>query len=236
MRILLCDDDPAQIALLEHHCRLWARQRSVSLTTACFHNAEAFLFAWQEDKAADALLLDIEMPGLNGMELAHRLRQAGEDVPIVFVTGYVDYMAEGYEVAALQYLLKPVRQEKLFACLDRALRTAKERPPLLVPCGEEVIRLRQEEILALEAFAHTVQIAATTGTWTTAGGIGRWEGQLDADAFVRPHRSYLVGLRHVRRIGREDLTLDDGRTIPVSRRRWDAVNRAFIRYHGGSEQ
>lgn len=236
MRITLCDDDPAQTALLEAHCRQWARQRGVSLSTACYHSAEAFLFAWEGDKTADALLLDIEMPGVNGMELARRLRQEQEDLPIVFVTGYPDYMAEGYEVSALQYLLKPIQQEKLFACLDRALRAAKTSPPLLVPCGEEVVRLRQEEILFLEAFAHTVQVVATGGTWTTAGGIGRWETQLDADSFVRPHRSYLVGLRHVRRIGRDDLTLDDGRTIPLSRRRWEAVNRAFIRYHGGSER
>lgn len=79
-----------------------------------------FFFCYAEDKSFDLLLLDVEMPGTDGVTLAKTVRQENEAVQIVFITGYSDYIAEGYDVAALHYLVKPVSREKLFAVLDRA--------------------------------------------------------------------------------------------------------------------
>ena len=119
MRVAICDDEQVQLELLEKYLSEWGKERSILIETSLFLSGESFLFSWAEDKAYDLLILDIEMGKINGMELAGKLRRQDEELPILFITGYDSYMAQGYEVSALHYLLKPVQKEKLFAVLDR---------------------------------------------------------------------------------------------------------------------
>ena len=118
--IALCDDTPEDIQLILAIVQRWAAARGTEIQTQTFSSAENFLFHYAEDKQYDILLLDVEMGEMDGVSLAKRLRQAKDPVQIVFITGYSDYIAEGYEVSALHYLMKPVREEKLMDVLDRA--------------------------------------------------------------------------------------------------------------------
>ena len=120
VKICICDDSSEERASINALVREWARQSGTDVSVSEFPTAEAFLFEY-EDLVPDIVLLDIEMPGMNGVELAKRLRKGNKLIQIVFITGFSDYIAEGYEVAALHYLLKPVLPEKLFSTLDRAL-------------------------------------------------------------------------------------------------------------------
>ena len=88
---------------------------------ATFPSAEAFLFAYEESEPFDILFLDVEMPGLSGISLAKKIRQTDENIQLVFVTGYSDYIAEGYDVSALHYLIKPVQEKKLSDVLQKAI-------------------------------------------------------------------------------------------------------------------
>ena len=120
VKICICDDSSEERAFINVLVREWSRQTGTDVSVSEFPTAEAFLFEY-EDLVPDVLLLDIEMPGMNGVELAKRLREGNKLIQIVFITGFSDYIAEGYEVAALHYLLKPVSPQKLFSTLDRAL-------------------------------------------------------------------------------------------------------------------
>ena len=119
MRIAICDDEEVQRLLLQRYVQEWALDSKVEVETRLFASGESFWFAWEDDRAYDLLVFDIEMGQLSGMELAAEIRRKDEDIPILFVTGYDSYMAQGFEVAALHYLLKPLRREKLFAVLDK---------------------------------------------------------------------------------------------------------------------
>lgn len=144
LRFMICDDEPLQLSLLETYVREWAAEKKMEIRTDRFQNAEQLLFAWEEG-AADIVLLDIDMPGMDGISLARRLRHKGAGVQILFVTGFADYALEGYEVEAVSYLIKPVEKGKLFACLDRAWeRCGQEEPVLLVetPWGAARVKLR----------------------------------------------------------------------------------------------
>ena len=112
-RAAVCDDSAADADYVRGIVAHWAEQRGVALECRTFSSAEQFLFCYAEDKNFDLLLLDVEMPGADGVTLAKMVRQENEAVQIVFITGYSDYIAEGYDVAALHYLMKPVRPEKL---------------------------------------------------------------------------------------------------------------------------
>jgi DNA-binding LytR/AlgR family response regulator len=234
MKIAICDDDKTQREYLAALVREWAKRSNKTLMLEIFENAQAFLFSWSADQSYDALLLDIQMPGLNGMELARKIRECDELLAIIFITGFSDYMDEGYEVSALHYLMKPVKEEKLFAVLDRASKkVTKQMKTLLIEQDGEMIRVNQEDIISLEAFAHTIDVTTAEQHYQVKSSIDQLDRQLDPKLFVRPHRSYLVGLKYISQLGKTELTLDSGRTIPVSRRRYNAVNQAFIRFFKG---
>lgn len=96
------------------------KENQIAIGAECFLSAESFLFHYAEDKTYDILLLDIEMGKMDGVTMAREIRRDNQTVQIVFITGYSDYISEGYEVAALHYLMKPVNEQKLYAVLDRA--------------------------------------------------------------------------------------------------------------------
>ena len=145
--VWICDDEPQQAGFLQRLTADWAKRRAFKLHITQFHSAEELLFAYDADKRVDILLLDIELPGISGMELARRVRQSDRQLQIVFVSGYSDYLADGYEVEALHYLLKPVSAQKLDAVLDRALERLDARGrSLLVESDEGLCRLPLSEI------------------------------------------------------------------------------------------
>lgn len=231
IHIAICDDDPAALQYLQGVVSAWARQEENHARVSCYGSAEAFLFAWAGDKSFDILLLDIQMGGMDGVALAKRLREADSRVQIVFITGYPDFIAEGYEVAALHYLMKPVREDKLREVLGRAagsLGKAGKTLLLNTPGGME--RLELDSTLYAEAFAHAVAVHTNKGTIEARLPIGELE-RLAGGGFFRCHRSYLVNLAAVSRLTKTDAILDDGTPVPVARKQYGALNRAFIRYH-----
>ena len=112
-RIAICDDEPAQAELLRGFVNDWARDRREPSEIRLFPSGDAFWFCWEQDKAWDALLLDIQMSGTDGLDLCRQLRAAGSRLPVVFVTGLAGHMAEGFELDAVHYLVKPASRDKI---------------------------------------------------------------------------------------------------------------------------
>lgn len=227
----ICDDEAADLQYLSALVQKWAKHNNHRVEVSVFKSAEAFLFCYAQEKDYDLLLLDIEMGALNGVELARKIRAENTGIQILFITGYADYLSEGYEVAALHYLMKPVSGEKLFEVFDRAAANLgkKERYEIFT-VGGEAIRIPVGEIVSVEAFAHSTEMVTSGGRYQLNETISSLE-KLLGDGFVRCHRSYLASLRFMKQITKTDILMDTGAKIPLSRRKYDAVNQAFIRYY-----
>ncbi len=234
-RIAICDDNPQDAQFVQSILDCWSAERGAELRVERFPSAESFLFRYEEDKAWDILLLDIEMGEMDGVTLAKRIRPGNESVQIVFITGFADFVAEGYEVAALHYLIKPVREDKLFAVLDRAAAALqKAERMILLNVDGEMVRLPVSAICYVEAFAHSASIMTESKTISIKQSISELEQQLGAD-FVRCHRSYLVGLKHIARLSKSEVILDSGKCLPISRGAAQQVHKAFISYYTGDK-
>ena len=234
INIAIIDDEKVQVELLEKYVRNWASEKNIRVITEAFYSAESFDFSWSMDKKYNILLLDIQMSGQNGIELAKKIRKEDNMANIIFITAIPDYIGEGYEVEAINYLIKPIKEEKLYECLDRALqRIPKEEKTILIDVDGEIRRIIQHDILYIEAFSHSIDISTVDGKYTTRKNISAIEKELDENIFIRCHRSYIVGLRYIKRIGKNQLELDNGDLIPVSRRQYSQTNRAFIKYFRG---
>jgi len=233
MRIAVIDDQPADRDYIAALVTRWAKERDQTVVTVPFPSSESFLFAYSEDKDFDILLLDIEMGAINGVELAKTVRAENDAVQMIFITGFPDFIAEGYEVSALHYLMKPVDRDKLFSVLDRAAANlGKAERWILLPSGDGQTRVRLDRILYAEAFGHDLTVHTEDGDFTFRRTFGAWEAELGPEAgFVRCHRSVLVNLRYVSKITKIDVILDDGTALPLARNAVQAVNLAFIRYY-----
>lgn len=238
LHIAVCDDEPAQCALLEKLLYEWAKDSRVPIQVDCCRNGEQFFFLWEEKKDVDLLLLDIDMPGMDGMSLAHRLREKGGSAQIIFVTGVAERAPEGYEVEAVSYLLKPVKKDRLFTCLDRALERLKYiEPELLLEMAGETQRVRMKDIRYLESCAHDtfVYTEKETEALRSKTGIHQLEEilQKESGMFFKLHRSYLVNLVHIAKITKKEVVLDNEERLPIARGRWEELNRIYMAYYRG---
>lgn len=233
INIAVCDDENAELQLLQKAVRQWADSTGRQIGVSLFDSAEAFIFAFEGDNSFDILLLDIQMKKMDGIALAKRLRESDERLQIVFITGYPDYISEGYEVSALHYLIKPVDIHKLREVLDRACHKLRScERTILLPSAEGNVRVPAGDILYAEVFSHDVQVYTTKGPLQIRLSMSQLE-QVLGDDFFRCHRSYIAGLKHVCRVSRSGIQLDNGKELPVSRKLYDRANQAFIKYNWG---
>ena len=223
IKIAVCDDKQTDREYVGTMVGQWNAAAKVDY----FASAESFLFAYAEQKDYDILLLDIEMDGMDGVTMAKKIRKENEAVQIVFITGYSDYIAEGYEVSALHYLMKPVQKEKLFAVLDRAVQKLKSNEKALyLELSGETVRIPLYQIKYIEVRQNYVTVHAKTDH-TVKKTLADMEKLLD-ERFYRLGRSYILQLSCIERVTKKEVYLNDGSVIPLPRGQYEALNRAII--------
>lgn len=226
-KIAICDDSDADRRYIMDMVRSWASAAGHEVQIDGFPSAESFLFRYAGESDYDILLLDIEMGAMDGVTMAKELRKSNDTVQIIFITGYSDYISEGYEVAALHYLMKPVNEEKLCLVLDRAAeKLAKNERVLNFEVSGEMVRVPIYQIRYAEVLGNYVTVHALTDV-TVKMTLGDLEKQLD-ERFYRVGRSALVNLTQISRVTRAEIRLNDGTAIPLPRGAYEGVNRAII--------
>lgn len=226
-KIAICDDSDVDRQYLSAFVSRWAVSVGHSVQIAMFASAEDFLFQYAEKSDYDILLLDIEMGSMDGVTMAKTLRKDNDTIQIIFITGYSDYISEGYEVAALHYLMKPVKQEKLFSVLDRAVeKLAKNEKVLNFEMSGEMVRIPIYQIRYAEVFGNYVTIHADDELKIKMS-LGELEQELD-DRFYRVGRSVIVNLTQISRVTKLEIKLNDGTAITLPRGAYEGVNRAII--------
>lgn len=229
--IAICDDNAADAGRIAEYVKRWSAAAGRTVSVREFPSAEAFLFAYEEDRSFEILLLDVEMTGMSGLEQAKRLRAENNRAEIVFITSHVEFSGEGYEVDALHYLVKPVTPQKLGAVLDKAAAKLQVQPHSVVVNSESgMLRLSEPDILYAEAFLHYIDIHTKDAVHRVKENISAFEKLLSED-FFRIHRSYLVSLKAVVRFTRTEVELYTGEKLPLSRAKYDELSRAFIAHH-----
>lgn len=244
MYLAYCEDEEIQIEYIRQLAEQWALEKGVPLQFLSYRSAEELLFEQGEHYPFDLLILDIDMKGMSGMELAHKIREKGDQLPILFLTNRKEYVFEGYEVNAFRYLLKPISEEKLFPLLDEINSAEKEDKRYLIEnIDGEIIKIALDSILYLEVRGHytCIHVMERAGNGENAvlqlkKSLSELEQELlsvtgGRKEFVSTHRSYLVNLQHVERVMRTECKLSDGSSIPVSRNSYGAVNQAFIAFY-----
>ncbi len=233
-KIGICDDNQADTDYVTSLVKGWAEQAGVCVELKTYPSAESFLFQYEEEKDFDILLLDIEMGQLNGMELARKIRQDNRTVQIVFITGYPDYMSDGYDVTALHYLMKPVSAGKLSEVLSKAVGMLARQPRILFfDLGKESLRISAEDIVYAESQGHYSLLHTKGEEYKFRMTFAELERQL-GEGFYKCSRSFIVNLKYVRRITKTAVLLawktDGNLELPLGKGLYDDMNRELIQF------
>ena len=219
IHVAICDDSNTDLEYIAQLLDLWGDKKGIYIQSSFFTSAESFLFDYAEHKNYDILLLDIEMGEMDGVTLAKTIRKEDATVQIVFITGYSEYIAEGYEVQALHYLMKPLDEEKFCIVLDRAIEK------LIL---NEMYRSPLHEIKYISVIDNYTTIHAKTELMLRKP-LHEFEDMLD-EKFFRIGRSHIVNLTVISRVTRTEVRLRDGTILPLPRGIYEALNRAIISY------
>lgn len=229
--LVICDDAPQDRDYLRTLVTRWAEERHLETELALFPSAEALLMQ-NAQQHCDILLLDIEMGAMDGVTLAKTVRRSNQAMQIIFITGYSDYLSEGYEVAALHYLMKPVQPERLFPVLDRAVKKCQaEERCLNLDLSGEIVRIPFHDITHVDVQKNYVTIHTLAHSPSAPCTVKRTLSDIASlldERFFRVGRSLLLNLHCIRRVTRTQVHLSDGTALFLPRGAYDALNRAII--------
>lgn len=234
MRMAIVDDSLVDALLLEKYLHQYCEEKSLTCTHVHYKSAADFLEHYQP--CFDLIIMDIDMPGINGVDAARRLRAEGDNVVLMFVTNMPQYALAGFEVEAVDYILKPVTYQTFALKLERALRFVQRNreEQLALRTAEGLVSVSTADILYVESVLHYLSYNTADEEYKVRGTMAQAEKELRPFRFVRCSSGLLVNLRYVKSIGKEDVMLG-GIRLKMSRGRRLEFTNAFTKYLGGIE-
>ena len=216
MKIAIVDDEQEMRTQLCAYVSRFAKENQINLNTVQFPSGDALLESYEP--FYDMIIFDIYMPGTNGMDTARKVRSLDNDVVILFVTNIAQYAINGYEVEAVDYVIKPISYYDFSMKFQRALRRVRQKQSeqLMLDTTYGLLRVDVEKILYVEVLAHYLIYHTAEEAYQVRGSMKEQEQALKTHGFSRAHKSYLVNLRHIDNI-RSAEVLTGGVSIPLGR-------------------
>lgn len=234
MQIAIVDDSAQDALRLESFLTRYQVETGVECPVRLFSSAKDLLAG--DIDGFDLVIMDIDMPELNGVDAARRLREAGSDVVLMFVTNMPQYALCGYEVEAVDYVLKPVSYSDFALKLQKAERYVDRNrdQQIVLHTADGVVSVRSSEILYVESALHYLVYHTVSGDHRVRGSMAQAEKVLSPLRFAKCNSGFLVNLRHVKAIKQDDVLLGHV-SLKISRGKRMAFLNAFTRYLGGMQ-
>lgn len=235
IHIAICDDSKQERQILAALFKRYQELHATPLQIHIFQNGFSLLDAIDQGKRFDITILDILMPGENGIEIARNIRASGTDTEIIFLTSSPEYAVDSYEVKAQNYLLKPVTEEKFFASIDSILAELDEKDTasfIIYTTEKQYSRIRVSSLVYGEVTHRTITLHLADQTMISAVmTFTEFQDILKAyPDFIYPHRSYAVNMNYIQYVTKSDIILTDGQKIPLSRNNYMKISEQFLNF------
>lgn len=233
-RILIVEDTPAEADVLRAHLSRYAGEKNLQLAVSVLGSALEFI---NSDHVADLVLMDIDMPGINGMEAAQIMRTYDQTTPLIFVTNLAQYAVKGYAVDALDFVVKPVEYHDFAMRMDRAVRVMERnaRHTLALPTADGVRVVPCSEVAYVNMLKHDVCYHLADGSvLRERGSLKAAEARLAGQGFLRISSGCLVNMGQVTHIGSASVTVGDGTELFYSRSQRRRALETLANYVGRS--
>lgn len=224
INIAVCDDESIVTSEIFRFLTRFRPQYSIS----CFDSGEKLL---KSEICFDIIFLDIEMPGINGMEAAKQIERKKNHTYLIFLTNHTEYMQDAFKVRAYRFLGKPIIESDIMESIVHAENEILCNNKLVAAFNEKTTLLNLSDVAYMEAFGDGAIIYTASEACESNKSLKYWEESLGNELFYRVHKSYLVSFRHILRFDATSITLKQTKqSIPISRRKQPAFKQAFLAY------
>ena len=234
MRIAACDDNVEFLQGLSQLLNVYSKENSCNVEYKIFTNPLELVTQMEKGVHYDVVLLDICMPGINGIQCAKDIRKCDNFVKIVFLTSSADYGVESYQVKAYDYLLKPLEKEKLFSVLRRIeMETQKKEQNIFVLKSKTgITKISLSKLEYCEVINRKVVFRLVNGEeYECSLRMNELEEKLMTfGCFMRPHRSFLVNIDFVRTLTTHNIVMENGAQIPIPREKYAIIKQMYMEY------
>ena len=231
INIAFLDDDNNQLEIYKEFLKEYQLVHNIDFNVTFFNDGYDLLEA--DISNYSAIFLDIDMPLINGIEVAEKIRLKDENVDLIFVTMLANYAIKGYKVKALDYILKPVSKYEFNLILDKIIKKEKYIEKVFIIHSKSITRkVNYKDISYFEMFNHNVYVHGENLNLNFRGTLKEIEKQIDFKQFVRCNSSIIVNLFYVEEIKNNFLYLKTGEKIEITKARKKEVLDKLITYVG----
>lgn len=227
MHIGVCDDEKIVFEEVERLLRIFCEKDQVKYRLSFYDSSEKLI---KDNENLNCLLLDIQMPEMDGIELARFLRKKGKKYPIIILTGREDRYKEAFEIGAFRFLTKPIVQEEFFMSLEAVKKRSLLETEVEVYCDRSSYKVKVCEILYITSYKSHSLIYSEREEYRSEYSLKQWMKQLDPRMFYKCHKSYIVNLAMIDTIENGYANLINGEKVEVSRREQVALRKAYMQY------
>ena len=226
--IAIVEDRQDAVDNLKNHLARLQKEKAIQCKYTVFENGLFFIESYKP--VYDVIFMDIEMPLMNGMEAAARLRKVDPYVPLVFITDLKQYALKGYEVEAMDFLVKPVGYTAFATMMERVCRrTTKKEEQLSLSTAQGTFNVNINDIYYLEMTDHYVVYHTVTGDVSFFGSLSEEEKRLPKDRFIRCNSGYLVNLAQVKKVQDGEVYVADA-SLPISRNKKASFMESLLHF------
>lgn len=217
MKIAICDDEIIFRDRIVDYLRPY-KEKSSEIKVSEFCCGEDLIAKYDQGYKFDLIFLDIEMTGINGVEAGRKIRLIDRDVMLIFVTAYTEYVSDAFNLNAIQFLEKPVCQEKFNKELETAICIYKKKTfKYKINFKNSCSFLEVKDIIFIETYGRHLRAVTITNTYEYLGNISIEESKLSEYGFVRCHKGYLLNMSFINKFDKEKFILTNNKTVPISR-------------------
>ena len=226
--IAIVEDRKDAVQTLTDHIARLKKEKGIECKVTVFENGLFFIENYKP--IYDAVFMDIEMPLMNGMEAAKKMREVDPYVPLVFITDLKQYALKGYEVEAMDFLVKPVNYTSFATMMERVKRrSTKKEEQLTISTAQGTFNVNINDIYYVEMQSHYVVYHTAHGEVRFFGSLSDEEKRLPGDRFVRCNSGFIVNLAHVKKIQDGDVYVAET-GLPISRNKKTAFMQSLLRF------
>lgn len=222
--ITIIEDNLQEKERLLNALHAWEIKNNTTLHIDYYDSGENYLSSHTTDES-QLYILDIQLSGMTGIDVAKEIRKRGFDGNILFLTAFREYVFEGYNVRALHYLLKPVSQEALNKCLDDVHQQLKG-DYFVFRDNSHMIQTPYSDIICLSVVKHYIEITTKKEVYSVRMSLKSILPFLPAE-FVQCHRGHIVNMHHIRKITTTNIVLSNNTTVQIGRNYLSTVRREY---------
>lgn len=244
LQIAVCDDEQYYREKIQFLLKQYLKQKNLEYSIQLYNSGEAFLSQYENNVRYNIVFLDISMHTIDGIQTASQIRSFHSDTQLVFVTAFIDYALEGYKVDAVRYIMKDTLDTAIPECMDTILQKM-QRTQVSFSFVSGKTTLYTDNILYIESQRHKLLFhymkSNTIQSTPAKPGLTVYqmyekldsiEKMLSGHGFLRIHKSYLVNMKHIRRLSNYTVFLDTNEELPVPRLKYQAVKESYAAYKG----